>query len=371
MKSSSLYILFFLAYVSNIFSLEVPCESYSNFKPVTQPTPFLRGSITTPVDGVQSLKTVDRRTNKNALRLMQYNVEWLFIDYYAASNCPGSGCSWANQTAAETHVKYVSTVISKLNPDIINVCEVEGINELNAVISSTTDASYKSYLIKGTDTSTGQNVGTVTRIDPAVSLYRTDERIAYPVPGSKCGYTGSSSTSGVSKHYITEYSINGMNIAMIGAHLLAFPTDVERCAEREAQAQVLQNVISTYIGKKYEVIMLGDFNDFDGEVLDANNNKPTSLVLDILKGRDFTESTSKYTLYSAASKIAQTSRFSDWYDKNNNCLSTPTEFSMIDHVLVTENLMNKIDNVFIYQEYSEFCGTYNSDHYPVIVDFVF
>lgn len=30
--------------------------------------------------------------------------------------------------------------------------------------------------------------------------------------------------------------------------------------------------------------MMGDFNDFDGKILDVNNNKPTSQVLDILKG---------------------------------------------------------------------------------------
>ncbi len=36
-----------------------------------------------------------------------------------------------------------------------------------------------------------------------------------------------------------------------------------------------------YITQKYEVIILGDFNDFDGEVLDVNNNKPTSQVLNI------------------------------------------------------------------------------------------
>ena len=29
----------------------------------------------------------DRRTYKNKLRLVQYNVEWLFIDYYSSSNC--------------------------------------------------------------------------------------------------------------------------------------------------------------------------------------------------------------------------------------------------------------------------------------------
>jgi hypothetical protein len=49
-----------------------------------------------------------------------------------------------------------------------------------------------------------------------------------------------------------------MHFAMIGAHLIAFPTDNTRCAEREAQSQVLQNVIYGYISKGYEIIFLGD-----------------------------------------------------------------------------------------------------------------
>ena len=53
----------------------------------------------------------DRRTDKNKLRLVQYNVEWLFIDYYSSANCPGDGCSWKNQSQANTHMSYVSSVI--------------------------------------------------------------------------------------------------------------------------------------------------------------------------------------------------------------------------------------------------------------------
>ena len=67
------------------------------------------------------------------------------------------------------------------------------------------------YLKKGTDSSTGQNVGLLTRVDPLVSLYRSEARYDYPVYGSKCGYTGTGST-GVSKHYITEFIFNGMNV---------------------------------------------------------------------------------------------------------------------------------------------------------------
>ena len=313
----------------------------------------------------------DRRSNKNALRLVQYNAEWLFIDYCNSAKCPGTGCPWTSVTDAQTHMSYVANVIKTLNPDIVNFCEVEGCDELNMLITSLKDTTYKPYLKQGTDTSTGQNVGMITRVDPLVNLYRSEERASYPVSGSKCGYTGPAGTSGVSKHYITEFNLGGLNTALIGAHLLAIPTEPTRCAEREAQAQVLQNVVASYIAKGYEVILLGDMNDFDAEVLDVNSDKPTSYVLDIMKGL-YGLKKGTYTLTNAASKMAQSERYSDWYDSDDNCAtSSKKDYSMIDHVLMSSKIFSKISTVSIYHGYTEYCGTMNSDHYPVLIDLKF
>jgi exonuclease III len=41
---------------------------------------------------------------------------------------------------------------------------------------------------------------------------------------------------------------------------------------------------------------------------------------------------------------------------------------MIDHILVTDGIQNNIVNAFMYHEYNEYCGKYDSDHYPVIID---
>jgi exonuclease III len=310
----------------------------------------------------------DRRSNKDKLRLVQYNVEWLFIDYYSPMNCPGSGCTWVNQSEAETHMDYVSKVVKQLNPDIINFCEVEGCDELNILKDKLNDNTYTPYLKKGTDTSTGQNVGMLTRVDPQINLYRTEVKYNYPIQGSKCEYTGSAGSSGVSKHYITEFKFNGYDIAFIAAHLLAIPTDPSRCAQREAQASVLQNVIFGYVNKGYEVIMIGDFNDYDSEVLDMNSNKPTSRVLDILKGYQG-DLSGFYELHNVAEEITQNERYSDWWDSDNNCKTTSKlDYSMIDHILVTDGIKKNIVNAYIYHGYDEYCGKYNSDHYPVVVD---
>ena len=64
--------------------------------------------------------------------------------------------------------------------------------------------------------------------------------------------------------------------------------------------------------------MMGDFNDFDDEILDLNSNIPTSKVLEILKGHWGTYK-DQYELTSVASLLKQQQRFSDWYDSDNNC----------------------------------------------------
>jgi exonuclease III len=307
----------------------------------------------------------------NAFRLVQYNAEWLFIDYYAPMKCPGTGCTWANETEANTHMQYVAKVVSDLNPDIMNVCEVEGINEMEILRQLTINGNeYQTYLKPGTDTATGQNVGLMTKWEPKTNLSRTEEKMAYPLEGSNCGYTGAPGTVGVSKHYITEFAVYDRPTLFIGLHLLAYPEDATRCAEREAQAQIIQNVIAEYIAdKKGEVIVLGDLNDFDGRVLDANRNVPTSRVLDILKGLDGNHK-GEYELTSASQKIPEVERFSDWWDQNEDCVSTANEFSLIDHVLVSTFLYEKIEDAFVYHGYDEFCGKYDSDHYPYVVDFL-
>jgi exonuclease III len=285
-------------------------------------------------------------------------------------DCPGDGCTWKTIDDAEKHLSYVSKVISELKPDIINLCEVEGCDELNEV-KNYLDDSYVPYLKKGTDTSTGQNVGMLTRIDPIVDLYRSEEKITYPISGTKCGSTSSSGTSGVSKHYITEFDLGVYKVALIGAHLLAIPTDPSRCVQREAQAQVLQNIVYGYIGRGYEIILIGDMNDYDGEILDKNDDMPTSRVLDIMKGLDG-QKKGTYELTNIAVSIKKDERFTDWWDSDNNCNTTSQkDYSMIDHILVTDNVYSNIVNAYIYHGYDEYCGKWNSDHYPIVVDFEF
>ena len=110
----------------------------------------------------------------------------------------------------------------------------------------------------GTDTSTGQNVALLTRIDPSQPLARSEERVQFPVQGSSCGYQrrkgrkpkAKLETSGVSKHFTARFSlanpwcnrsssscaVPSLDISVVAAHLVSKPVDPRACAQREAQA---------------------------------------------------------------------------------------------------------------------------------------
>mmetsp|Transcript_17905 Transcript_17905/g.25182 ORF Transcript_17905/g.25182 Transcript_17905/m.25182 type:complete len:362 (-) Transcript_17905:112-1197(-) len=330
----------------------------------------------------------DRRPNKNKLRLVQYNVEWLFLNYSNAAKCPGTGCAWANESQATEHLDRIIKVLDHLKPDLVNMCEVQGCNEMHAVADSLDDGNFKPYLLKGTDTATAQNVAMLTKIDPVHDLRRVATRFSYPIDGSGCNYTGSFQNSAVSKHYISEFSVPlstgttsdrnavvsnstasgpSLNIAMVAAHLIAFPTDKRRCAQREAQAVVLSEVMAEYAAKGFELILLGDFNDYDQEVLDVNDSTPTSKVLDILKGK-FGPQQGKFSLHSVAERVPKEKRFTCWYDKFRDCHTVPEDFTSIDHILLSSGLLDRVDDVSIYRGYEEFCGKIDSDHYPIVVD---
>jgi hypothetical protein len=203
------------------------------------------------------------------------------------------------------------------------------------------------------------------------------------------------------------------------------------------------------------VIVLGDFNDYDGEILDINNNIPKSHVLEILKKGTYTHThthTSTHThphththtrgggvhvhgggrgleegetdtdtqththtqngnreLVSAGIFAQKEDLYTDWWDKNGDCVATADEWDAIDHVrssnthtththnlvlnqqpkkndlkilrnshththtqiLMTPALAEKVVGVYYYHGYSEFCQSLDSDHYPIVVDFDF
>ena len=126
---------------------------------------------------------------KDVIRVMQYNLEWFFLDYYEPMDCPGDGCTWKNTSDARVHMNHLAKIIAATSPDILNLCEVQGCNELSELKNTLVNdynmtGGIHYYLKEGTDTATGQNVALITNngILPSSNLKRSDEMVDYPIP---------------------------------------------------------------------------------------------------------------------------------------------------------------------------------------------
>ena len=303
------------------------------------------------------------------VRFMHWNTQWLFTRYNSYANCPGSGCVWKDEKEAEIHLSYISNIINKINPDIINICEVQGKIELNQ-LNEQTKKKYNIYWVNGTDYQTRQTNALLSLYKPNKIPERITETNFYPIRNSQCGYTGKLNETDIAKNFITEYSIFNNIITIISLHLPSIPLDTERCAIRESQAQIIQNIFYEKIQQNNHIMIVGDLNDFDNKILDVNNNIPTSKVLDILKGNEGNFK-NKYKLLSVSNEIPKEKRISEVFDKNNTCYE-----SMIDHILLSKNLYKYIKNVSIYNDFEHNCtdkinlkGYFNSDHNPIVIDF--
>eukprot|EP01090_Pellita_catalonica_P006235 TRINITY_DN1643_c0_g1_i1.p1 TRINITY_DN1643_c0_g1~~TRINITY_DN1643_c0_g1_i1.p1 ORF type:complete len:427 (+),score=50.52 TRINITY_DN1643_c0_g1_i1:73-1281(+) len=295
----------------------------------------------------------DRRTDKSNLRIVSFNVEWLFLE---RAN-PG----WENEEEMIFHLNNIAEIIAGLNADIVVMPETEDCSVLEVMLSQAPlkGMGYKPYVLKGTDTGTFQNVAMITRIDPDVDLQRTTARADYPIFGNTCGYTGSPGTYGVSKHFFTTMTVSGKQLLLVGLHFLAFPDRTDRCVHREAQATVIRGIVEENgLAAGKEVIVLGDFNDYDPTVSDAAGNMPISRTLQIIKGLE---------LHNVGVGYPFTDRYSAWYDINKNCIDDGgQEHTMIDHILLSPGLtMKKVEYAHVFEAS---CAAIKSDHWPIVVD---
>ena len=94
-------------------------------------------------------------------------------------------------------------------------------------------------------------------------VWRTKERAFYPLTDSECGLIGAKARSlstGVSKNLFARFLIDGEELLLVGAHLIAQATTPERCAQREGQAVVLADEIRKQRAAKPGIgaLVLGD-----------------------------------------------------------------------------------------------------------------
>jgi len=129
---------------------------------------------------------------------------------------------------------------------------------------------------------------------------------------------------------------------MACAHLLAFPTDPARCSQREAQAMVLENAIALELanepsqpGAKVHLIVLGDMNDYDGQLDDAASDVPVSRVLEILR-----QVTIDGEVENLGSQAPPNTRYSNWRSAEEAKHTGGAQQTAIDHILASHGIVS-------------------------------
>ncbi|TMW61011.1 hypothetical protein Poli38472_014472 [Pythium oligandrum] len=302
----------------------------------------------------------DRRVDTTKLTYGTYNAEFLFLVGYGSLACPGADCKWTSKTAAQTHIEAIAEVIRGLDVDVLQLAEIEDCAVLQKLITAIGDTTYKPYVIKGTDTSTGQNVGLITRVDPVVDMKRNETAVPLPVANSTCPDASHGKTKSVSKHFYTTIKPTGFSkaITIVGAHLLAGPTNIYRCFDREGQAAVLRGIMDEGLKAGNHVILSGDLNDWSVNAFDHRNNTPISNAIGLLESHDF---------INVASYVNASSRYTEWWDENEDCVFTTAECSVLDHIILSESLESAVTSVKFHNEVPGSCGSFTSDHYPITV----
>jgi endonuclease/exonuclease/phosphatase family metal-dependent hydrolase len=253
-------------------------------------------------------------------------------------------------------MEELAQLIKASNPDIVNLVEVENLAALS-LLNDTFLAGYgyQPSFVAGTDTFTGQDVCILSRIDP--EEFGRDDRSG----------TSGSTTKSVSKNYFAKFDIGGKNIALVGLHFLARPTDSSRRDARQAQAAVIKRKAHELASEGYSVIVLGDFNDYDGasDSSDHISSTPITYVLSTIREMDpFTDADD---LVSVASALPKSSRFTALSDKDEDGQTDePGELTSIDHVLVSPNLATCMTSVIINQGFNPHDV---SDHFPITSQF--
>ena len=286
----------------------------------------------------------------DGVRIATFNGEFLFdgVGDEGQATFPWKG----DPAAARAHRDAVGAVVRSLDADVVLLTEVEDLGTLQMLAGeSLADLGYTAVLVDGRDTFTGQDVGLLTRL-PVESAGRTDERS--PVGLSDQRY-------GVSKNLWVRLDLGGTPVTVVGVHFLARPDDAERRPRREAQAETVRQLVAAETAAGRQVVVLGDFNDFDDVALDRRGSRPITNVLATVKRAGPGDADD---LVNVIGDVPQARRFTSLYDRNGNGAVEPGELSAIDHVLLSPALYRRVVEVRYVHSHDP---RRVSDHFPVVV----
>lgn len=277
------------------------------------------------------------------------------------------------------HISRIAEIIDKLAPDIIHLTEVEDCHVIDVLISLLKEKeTYLGYIVKASTVSNLalQNVAIITKLHPTRNLLRTDETLEAPWDGnSSCNPSWSNFGSNLPKHYLTQFEVpiftkktdlyprSSLQLAFFGLHLTAFPYKENRCFEREGQAYLVTRLIAkTYNSpdSPKEIIITGDFNDLDPNVLQSIPRTGLSNTMNIIRG-NVRLGGQLIHMENILNRIPQEKNYSSQFPGENYR-------DLLDHILLSPGMVARLESVEILNDlYSPEDNV--SDHWPVLAIF--
>lgn len=280
----------------------------------------------------------------DGVRVAFWNAEFLFdgTGDEGRADFPWKG----DAVASRHHRDRVARVLRTLNADVVMLAEVENREVLEMLVQeSLSDLGYTVHYVRGRDSFTRQDMGLLSRV-PIEALGRTDERA--PMPGTD-------ETYGVSKNLWARFTLGRTPVTIIGLHFLSQPDNQERRPSREAQAEVIRQLAAAERSEGREVIVTGDFNDFDADVPDRKGSQPITQVLTTVK---------RAGLQNVMERIPQEDRYTALWDRNDSGTVDRNELSAIDHMLLSPGLWRRVREVQFVHMHDP---THGPDHFPIVV----
>lgn len=201
-------------------------------------------------------------TAPQRLRVMTWNVEWMFDDYLADNRSP-LAIDQSAPSQAYWHAKRdgVAAILAEHRPEIVALQEIEGeqtLSEIAKRLKSQHGLSYRWVFIPGSDGYTEQDVGLLVR--HGLVSYRRHEQ-------SKRMFD-SRQFYGLSKHLVGEFRWEEVDspLTVMTIHLRATAAAEEI---RLKQARLARHWLAPQLQAGQDVILLGDFNT-EHQVLGAD-----------------------------------------------------------------------------------------------------
>eukprot|EP00759_Apiculatamorpha_spiralis_P047447 PhF_6_TR43129/c0_g1_i1/m.65975 len=281
---------------------------------------------------------------------------WLFD----GNNDPSTS-KWQDSIRAWRHTQSLASMMAQIYSmhmvDVFVVSSVESCAMLSALLGNSSAVAQKglaAYMIAGTDrvATSSQNVGLLSGID-LNPVTRITDTITYPIANTKClPKVGGSTSIDLSRLAISKVKIGSRPpVIVIGIQLNA-GTDNTACAQREAQCQLLGKYIKTtyepMIAKRdiSGVIVAGTFNEYSSVYPDAGGHVG-SPCMDALRAQT--------DLYEVEAMLPQSQRFTVGFDS-----SSKDEKMMVDHILVSPQLVAFVNSVEIHRITDDWCSDRHS-----------